>query len=246
MKKLVLGILVATVVSQAAGCVISTSDDTTNYATITANWSLETVAGGAATCPPGFDTAALYSQTVDSENRLTGSPIIDLFNCADGVGISDPLPPAVYASWIAITNGSNTSTYAESIKAIVDVVDVDKNYSASILTDGGYFEMTWDLMGATTNASLTCAQVPGVVSSTGGVEAVVTVSGGTASATDQFNCEDHYGLTAGFLNGSYTVSVDAFSASGAEGTAPLLVNKVINNANKVTDLGNIIIPIDGL
>ncbi len=200
------------------------------------------LAGDVSAC---YDTAALYSQPVDSSNHLIGSPTIDLFNCADGVGVTDPLAPDVYASWIAITTADNSNTYAESTKAIVDVVDVDKDYNAKILTDGGYFQMTWDLVGKTSNQPVTCSQA-GTQSPSGGVEAVVTVTSGTAAKTDQFNCEDGYGLTAAFLEGSYTVSVDAFSTAGAEGTAPTLSNKLIHNKNQITDLGNVIIPIDGL
>lgn len=243
MKKLVLGSLIAVVAANAAGCVASNSD----VATITANWSLVNKATGAATtCPPGFATAALYSQPIDANNNLTGSPIIDLFNCEDHTGFTDPLPPDVYASWIKITTDTNSDTYAESTKSILDVRDIDLTYSTTILNDGGYFQLTWDLRGGTSNAPLACADVPGVTASTGGVETVVTVAGGSAAKTDQFNCEDHYGLTGGFLQGAYTVSVDAFSNAGAEGTAPTLTNKVIQAPNKVTDLGNIIIPIDGL
>ena len=253
MKKLVLGTMMAAVVAQAAGCVVTpVVTPIEEVATITAHWSIESTAGTPASCPPGYTTAALYSQPVDASNRLVGQPIVDLFDCEDGSGFTDPLAPDVYASWIAITTANNSSTYAESIKAIVDVVDVDKDYTTRILTDGGYFEMTWDLVGANSNAPLSCNQVEGIDDpANGGVELTATVSGGNAAKTDQFNCDDHYGLSASFLEGSYTISVDAFQdgdprGAGSLGTAPALTNKIIGNANKITDLGNIMIPIDGL
>jgi len=244
MKNLVLGSLIAIAASQAAGCVISSGDDgPVNY--VTASWQIKHIANNTViSCPPGFDTAALYNQPINSDGSSVGSPVIDLFDCAANSGTSAPLDPGLYQSWIEIADHNNTSVFAKSLSATVDLSTGDKSFSAQILEDGGYFQLSWALQGASTNASLTCAQA----GATGGVEAIATdVSNASNSADDQFDCEDHYGVTAGYVQGTYTVSVDALNgADQAIGTAPTLTNKTIQPKNNVTDLGTITIPITGL
>ncbi|NVB84034.1 MAG: hypothetical protein HOV81_37005, partial [Kofleriaceae bacterium] len=105
-----------------------------------------------------------------------------------------------------------------------------------------YFQMQWDLVDAATNAPLSCAQA----GATNGVESIATdVSTPSNSASDQFDCEDHYGVTSGFLAATYTISVAALGSGDASvGTAPAITNKPIRDKNQVTDLGTVIIPID--
>src|SRR5438874_2419801 len=117
MNKLVLGTLIAATATQAAGCIISSSNE--DVAHVTVSWSLKTAATNAtASCPPGYDTAALYNQEVDSVGNPIGGPIVDLFFCADGVGTSDALAPAFYDEWIEITNSNNTSQFARSSSSL--------------------------------------------------------------------------------------------------------------------------------
>jgi cysteine-rich repeat protein len=206
----------------------------------TANWSFKLVDGTPQTCPPGYDTAALYSQLVDSTGAAVGQPVIDLFTCSDGTGTSGYLAPGVYDTWIAITTQDGTSTYEQSVDAIVDLTTGNKTYSADLYDNGGYFGWSWALQKSSNNQPLTCAQVNGIA----GVELVVTVTNGTQGTTDMFSCEDGHGVTGVFRAGSYTVSADAFDGSNASiGTAPTLTNKLIQGPNKVTDLGTITIPI---
>ena len=246
MKNLVLpGVLAGALLSQATGCIIFTDDDGTTFeaASITAQWSFKNEATGAATgCPAGFDTVALHSFAIDGAGNKVGPEVIDLFDCGAGAGVSDPLAPDVYNSFIEVTDTNNTNLYAQSLSAIVDVIDADKTFTSTILNDGGYFSFGWDLVGAQSGSSLRCADVGGL----DGIEAISTVSGGTGAVTDQFDCEDHFGVTGGLLAGSYTVSVDAFNRDGAAlGAAPALTSKAILDRNQVTQLGNIMIPIDG-
>jgi hypothetical protein len=243
MKNLVLGSLIALTATQAAGCIITTNDP--DDARVSATWTLRSLSTGTtATCPPGFNTAALYNQEVTSAGTPIGSPIIDLFDCAAGAGTSAPLPPALFLTWVEITNDNNTQLYAQSTSAYVDVTVSDKTFSTQILTDGGYFQLAWNLYGASSNQDLTCAQA----GAAGGVEAVATeVSNSANSAADQFDCEDFRGITAGYLAGNYTVSVAALNAADQSiGTAPAITNAVIQSPNKVTNLGTIEIPITGL
>jgi hypothetical protein len=239
MKNVALGSLIALTTITAAGCTTKSSG-----AVVSATWSIKTTAGSSATCPPGFDTAALYNQEVNATTLVPiGQPIIDLFDCAAGRGSSAPLPAAVYQTWVEIANHDNTQVYAQSLSAIVDVVATDKTFSAEILTDGGYFLLSWDLIGASSNQPLSCAQA----GAAGGVEAVSTdVASSTNTASDIFTCDDHQGVTSGFKAATYTVSVAALNAGMQSiGTAPTLTNKRINAPNKVTDLGNLMIPITG-
>jgi hypothetical protein len=244
MKRFVLASLIALAASQAAGCIISSGDDGGENAYITATWSVRSEATNSeVTCPPNGTTAALYNQPVDGNGNNAGPVIIDLFNCSDKSGTSAPLPPTRYLTWIELANDNNTSRYAQSLSAYVDVTTSDKTFSAQILVDGGYFQLAWNLQGASTNAALSCAQA-----AADGVEAIGTlVSNPNVSNSDIFPCEDHSGITAGYTQGTYTVSVAALNtADQSIGTAPALTNRTIEAPNKVTDLGTITIPITGL
>jgi hypothetical protein len=247
MKKLVLGALTAAVISQAAGCIISSGDDSGNDAFITANWSVKSLATGASSpCPadPTYDTAALYSQEVDANGNNIGQPIIDLFDCAAGHGTSAPLAPSTYYSWIVIANHDNTDQFATSIEAPVDLTVADKSFTATLLEDGGYFQVAWNLTDAATGSPLLCSDIADI----GGVEAISTdVSTPSNAASDIFPCEDHFGITGGFLAGTYTVHVDALNMANPPqsiGDAQDLLNKTIQPQNVVTDLGTVTIPIN--
>lgn len=224
------------------GCSAVCTIESVDTALITANWRFENVATNAQTqCPSGFDTAALYSQEVDLNGTALGQPIIDLFNCADGTGTTAPLPPGLYQSWIAITDTDGSTTYAQSTSAYVDVTTADQTFSATILNDGGYFALTWNLIDSS-NAARTCEQVAGIT----GVGVLSTsVANSNNFFDDKFTCADYYGITGGLLAGVYTVAVDALGAGDASiGRSPVLTNRLILDKNRVTDLGNITITLD--
>lgn len=248
MKNLVLGSLLVFGASSATGCII-TSDGGEDLATISADWSIQTISGSKATCPPNGQAMVLYNQLVDSRNVPIGTPDIDVFDCDLGHGVSDPLEPGVYQSWLEVTDcldfeqcPAGHAVYAQSTSAIVDVTVSDKTFAATIFTDGGYFELDWELKGAQTNAPLECGQVAGLTA----VEVLSTINGPGQSVTDKFmNCEAHHGVTAGMLQGSYTVGIEALMGNQSLGAAPTIPTKTIQAPNKVTDLGTIVIPIDG-
>jgi hypothetical protein len=208
-------------------------------------------------CPQGFDTAALFSQEVDGNGSPIGSPIIDLFDCAAGTGITSGLPPATYNEWVEITDHSGATEYAESPSSlasgqIIDLTTSDLSYTTQIVNNGGVFALSWTLVGAQSNQTLTCDQA-GATGGNSGVEAIATVSGGTMSADDIFDCNNPtLPLTAPYPAGSYTVSVDALDANmQAIGTAPAIpnaqiVDPAVDPTKPVTDLGDITIPIDGM
>lgn len=246
MKNLVLGSLIALTASQAAGCIIE-SNDPPEDAYITASWTFRNEASGTTTgCPAGANTVALYNQATDGAycdplDPGAGDTCIDLFDCVAGSGISSELRPTEYLSWIEVTTGTGGSVYATSASAYVDVTVQDKSFAAQILNDGGYFQFAWQLYGATSNNDLTCAAAPG------GVDLTATVSGGSFSNSDVFDCADGSGITAGYPAASYTVSVSALNnADQAVGVAPEITNAVILDRNRFTNLGTVEIPITGL
>jgi len=241
MNKLALGSLLALVASGATGCVIQ-GEDPYYYedATITGEWSFVNIATDVRTgCPQGFGTVRMISQPIDFDQRPAGEPYIDLFDCADGRHTSAFLPPDVYQVWLEVTSNGGGSLYAQSTSKIVDVVEQDAVFSAQILNDGGYFLFDWQLRGQASNTNLACL-------GSDSVEILSTLAGTTEAVGDRFRCGDGSGLTAGLLNGSYTLSIAALDASDkAIGTAPALTNQAIRDRNQITDLGSIIIPIEG-
>jgi hypothetical protein len=248
MKNVALYGLATALLSQAAGCVII--DDRggggggLDDARITARWQFKDEATQTVTgCPEGFNTVAMISFAVDDAGQRLGNDVIDLFDCIDGVGTSAEMFPDVYESYIEVTNASGSQRYAQGVPAIVDIVEFDATLDTTILNDGGYFSMTWDLVGADTNARLQCNQVDGLDS----IDLISTsIASPDAAITDKFTCGDHFGVTGGLVQGTYTLSIAATTADAASlGTAPALVEKTIRDRNAITDLGHILIPIDG-
>lgn len=245
MKKLVLGSLMAVLVSQAAGCIITTNDD--EYALITAEWDLKTTAGQTLSCPPGTTTAAVYAQAVNTDFHLVGSPFIDLYDCNAGVGNSDPLPPDVYQVWVELTSEGGGNVYATSTSLneksptdeyFVNVLDFDQTFATTILEDGGYFQFDWDLRNAA-NQPISCAGVAKVAMLS------TSVTNANNAFDDRFPCDKQYGLTGGLLNGGYTLSVSATNSAGQGLGAPTTItNRAIAPKNKVTDLGTVMVRVD--
>ncbi len=71
-----------------------------------------------------------------------------------------------------------------------------------------------------------------------------SVASSSDAFTDKFDCNDRSGVTSGFLQGAYTISIDAAQGNRAIGTAPA-ITKTIRGKNAITDLGTITIPIQG-
>jgi cysteine-rich repeat protein len=208
----------------------------------TAQWNIKNADGTAQPCPTGFDTAAVYSQPLDSGGNPVGNPTIDLFNCADGMGTTAPLEAGVYRTWVAITTASNSATYAQTLAADVDLTAMDMTFSGDIIKDGGYFSWAWTLQGETSQNPLTCADVAGIA----GIDMISTISGTMAMFTDDFTCEDGFGYTSALPADTYVISIDAIDgANHALSTNTTLTDKVIGIKNAVTDLGTITIPITG-
>ncbi len=278
MKQIVLGNALALFALQLGGCIIEDGEDPfcgdgivdpgedcdgganctatctlpVEDALITANWSIKSASTNQVlSCPPNITTAAVYSQPVNDDNEPVGQAIIDLFDCVDNTGTTDPLPADVYQVWVSLTSDGGGQVYATSTKwpagiadadrnDIVDVRTSDKTFSTTLLEDGGYFALSWDLVDAQNNAPLTCAQAM-----SDGVSVISTsVANPNSFVDDVFNCEAGFGITGGLLQGTYTVQVAALENEQSIGDAMTLTNKVIRNANQITDLGLVVIPVD--
>ena len=245
MKNLV--VLAGLIAAASTGCIISSDSGSSPH--VGATWTIKSITSGELGCPQGFDTAALYDQPVDQNGNAVGAPIIDLFDCADGAGRSAPLPATTYETWVEITNTNNTDQYAKSVPAFIDITDVDMTYNTDIYDDGGFFALSWQLVGAQSNQPIDCATA-GADGADGGVEAISTeVSNSANSKDDQFTCSDGYGVTAALAAGTYTVSVNPFNNAGALGQPVNLTNKVITTRaqqiDEVTNLGMVTLPVDG-
>ena len=253
MNKLTLLTVMTAVASQAAGCIVHSDRDPGGggggggggeVATVSAHWSLRNMVDGATTqCPAGFDSVQLIAQAIDGNGDPVADPNVDLFDCNKRTGISTDLVPDVYQVWLEVRSRDLTGLYAQSLSQVLDVRQADETFSADILNDGGYFQLSWDLVGKTTNRPLDCAQVAGLNT----IKAISTsVADARRVYDDELACEDHSTVTSGLLEGSYTISIDAMAGTRSLGKATTLTNKLIAGQNRVTDLGTIVIPIDGL
>jgi len=235
------------VLGPAPGCVIETANrdhGTDDGAWISATWALRNMADGASTsCPSGFDTVALFVQPVDGAGAALGDPTVDLFDCDGFAGTSRSLVPDRYAAWIEVRSHDLVTRYAQSLSQLVDVRRDDQKVAIEVLNDGGYFQLSWDLIGGTTHRSIACTQLAGL-------DSITVISTSVASPQlvydDQLACEAHTAVTAGLLQGAYTIAVHAVTAGASIGGVTSLTDQVIYSQNRVTDLGPLLIPIDGL
>ena len=244
MTNLALITATAAFAAQAAACVVHTHDRDRgrDLATISARWSLRNMIDGATTrCPAGFDTVELFAQPVDDSGDPTGDPAIDLFDCDAPAGLSADLAPDVYRVWIEVRSHDLSTLYAQSLSQVMDVRLADEQFTATILNDGGYFQLSWDLIGKITNRTIDCGQA--------GVDSILAVSTSVTDAhriyDDRRRCDDHTGVSDGLLQGAYTITIDAMAGDRSLGTTAL-TRQVIASQNRITDLGHIAIPLDGL
>ena len=224
----------------------TTESGSSSY-TISAMWTLETLATTVQPCPPGFDTAALYSQRVDASGNAIGNPAVDAFDCnSPGAGITTPLAAGLYSVSLEIQNHDLTTTYASTIAARVDLTTQAQHFNAEIYTDGGYFSFSWKLVKESSPATVVTCQQAGV-GANGGTEIISTDMAGSHNAvSDLFTCDDGAGTTPVLPAADYTVSIDVFGNNmTALGTADP-ISATIMGPNKVTPLGLVTIPITGL
>ncbi|HEX4450339.1 MAG TPA: hypothetical protein VH143_05670 [Kofleriaceae bacterium] len=234
-------LLLALVLANAAGCIIQSDDDSTG-ANLLVTWSLEALSNQIAQqCPVGYDTAAVYSQEIDGSGDAVGDPIIDLFNCSDGQGVTSMLSGITYLESVAIAVDDNSLQYGTSVPVPVDIMAPEQEVDTPpIYTDAGHFELAWQLTQAGDDVG--CGDVPDAFS----VQVTSTdASGPTVSAP--LPCTDGSGYTDGVLDGTYTVTVALLDATGNQlGVSDPLTGTIATTSmqgNTITDLHTVTIPV---
>lgn len=259
MKNLVLGTSIAAVASLTAGCVIET-DNSGELGHISATWHMDTVDAtghvSPTACPAGFTTAALHTVAasddglaLDACTTSNSNCYIDLFNCNDNGGRSAPLPAQNYLTWIEITDDTGGTTYTVSTAEFVNITNFDMNFDTEILVDGGYFKLSWSLMGETSGQALSCAQTAAAKSKGGSVETTATINGTATALSDKFDCEDHFGYSAPLPWGTYTIAVDALNSDdqAITSSSAIFSDKTIGSVpNSIKDLGHAVLTIAGM
>lgn len=242
MKNLVLGSLIAIA---ASGCVYESDNSCLlESGNVTANWTIRNEATGTAvSCPVGYPTAALYTQPANADGTLVvgSQPTIDLFDCDCGTGTTS-LAPGLYLAWIEIANDNNTAKFAESASAFIDLSTGPKSFNAQIIEDGGYFTLKWNLVAQSNpQTQLSCAGA-----GADGVSLIGTeINNATNSNEDIFQCEDREGITAGYVQGNYTVAATALNTADQSIGVTQTKTATIGDRNSFTDLGLVTIPIVG-
>lgn len=223
-------------------CIIHDDDDRfAGAANIQARWDLRDVDGTRTGCPLGYATAQVTTQQVDELGTAIAPVVMDLFDCNAGFGITSPLAADRQLVWIDIVSDDGRLLYAQSTAAMVDLYQGGGTFDAIILNDGGYFQLDWNLVGEASNRSLSCSDA--------GVDAIeaisTTITTPTGALSDKFICEDHYAISGALVAGSYAIALDAEARGQTVGTAPTITREILDR-NRITDLGSITIPIEGL
>jgi hypothetical protein len=215
MKKLVMSALMLGVLSQAAGCIFVTDDDG-ETAAMDVGWVLED-----GSCGGPVNTATINA-LLDGDS----TPYKDIYDCADGSGITQDLPLGHYTVWVDLTDGSGGQLMAQSESFETDLVTQDQLVVAdfTINVTNGFFDVGWTFAGGDT-----CADAVGE----DGISVLSTEVGNPSGAFDDlFDCEDGFGVTFPIPVGEYTISTAIINANGeALGDAPP-VTEVIDHGNE--------------
>ena len=219
-----------------------------------------------------FDTAIVVSWKVNANGDHVGtctpggspsdSCYLDIFSCSAGSGTTGPIPDTTkfpnatggtFDTFVAITNHSGATVYAESLSDLEDLTTANgvfpndpDHLHGTIYNNGGYFTAAWTLKGVNSGSTLSCSQA-----ASGGVSILSTVTGGSQGVDDIFKCSDGnnpYIWTGGLLEGSYTVSVSALDMGNPGLALGAPTNKsaeIIQGQNQVTDLGALVLNVDG-
>lgn len=247
MKRLILSALVLGAASQAAGCIIVSDDDPVGDARV--SWSLLSADGDgnviAAGCPAGADSAIVYSLP---EGAPAADAYIDKFNCADGAGTADLLPPGRYQTWVRLTSFDEVILHAESGSRLADVADgLVTPVGFDIFVDHAFYLADWTLS-PVGGGQATCGQIVGEdgvsigATHTGGafIDTIVDCESGENGA---IATTDPMPSSIGPGGSQYTISIALINAAGdAIGTAPTIAaspDRALNYGNEYQDLGTV-------
>ncbi|HEX2688381.1 MAG TPA: hypothetical protein VHN14_17240, partial [Kofleriaceae bacterium] len=169
-----------------------------------------------------------------------GLEVVDKFNCSDKIGTTDTLD-GIYQIWVQIESTSGGTVYARSAPEFFDTIDGDKTIDLpTLFVDAGYFEVSWDLIGAG-NTRLSCAQAG--IGSAGSIATTAVMTSSNFMLVDKFTCEDGFGITDELPVGSYDVTLTAENGSADIGASLPLASRPITAPSGLTDLGHIRLPV---
>ena len=240
MKKLVLSALLLGVLSQAAGCIIVSGDDSTGSANVA--WNLRSFNDSTgqvitAGCPAGANRAVIYALP----EGQAADPYEDRYFCSDGAGTAADLPVGRYTMWVRLTDDAYVNRFAESASQIVDIT---KGGSAivpayDIQVDHAYYQLSWSLHPGG-GAAVPCSSV----STENGVSIMAMDAAGGPYLETLVDCEEGLAplstisrpLPSGLGNGrQYVLSIDLLNQQDISiGMAP----NVAPSADRALDYGN--------
>jgi hypothetical protein len=227
--------MVAVMASQAAACIIVDDDGEPSGNRVAVTWNYKVNGVTQPGCPAGAVGVDLLIQPTGAS-----APTVFEYNCSDKTMI-EYVDDGQYQIWVELVTPAG-GTYAQSLSLIDTFSAEDKDITVDIHEDRGFFFAQWSLKGATSQQPLTCSQVAGLQSIS-----LLATPVGTAGRIDTFmDCAPGVGASKALVAGQYTLSLDAVdSANRALGTAGIATNQTIRDRNQVTNLGSVVIPIDG-
>jgi hypothetical protein len=230
MSKLLVGSMVLAAAA-SAGCIIDNSAPN-----IGVTWQLRTndqLTG----CPAGYDTARVVAYPTGTTD--TSRMKADLFDCANGSGITAPLPVGAWDVHVDISDFSGRNVYAQSLPLYVDLTQGDADIVVDIHSDKGYLYGNWALTGQASGGALTCANA-GIPT----VEFNATAAG--ALFPSQFQCEQSAGYSLPMPVGLFDVAVQAIASdNGAVGNSHGFPSQQVKPLNGVTIMGSAVLVIPG-
>ena len=235
MKNLVLTVAVLGAMTVATGC--------TTLGNVTASWSLQDWddAHGqptTAACPAGADTAIVYALPAGDQNLADADK--DLFNCSDGIGTTAGHIAGSYQVWVAITDHSGATLYAQSDYDTVSISDgTNSPLSFAFQVNRGFVAAEWTLMGGTSHTALSC-------NSNIKVEMDNMVGTGTP-ISDQFDCSPQMNTADPLPINTYAVALQAVDTSPTPvglGPAASAGTADIQFGNQLIDKGSVVLTID--
>ncbi|HEY1557464.1 MAG TPA: hypothetical protein VGF94_21665 [Kofleriaceae bacterium] len=236
----------------ALACALLAACTTTDLGHIQATWALADIdATGqqtGATCPSGYDTAELHTAVSAGDGTLADPCItldsqcyVDVFDCAAGEGLSSPLPPGNYTTWIEITSHDGQQVFATSQQQVVLIGTRDVAFETTLLDNGGAFRFAWLLEGETSGQVLTCEQAGAAT-----ISASATI--GTQMLTSSTPCTAPFGYSEGLPPGDYTLAVAAIDSGGQPlgTTAASQAGTIGAMPDQIDDLGTLVVPVAGM
>ena len=254
MKKLILSALVIGAVSQAAGCIIVADDDQTGDAQVT--WDLLSADQNGnsipASCPSGATTAKIFALP---DGAAAGDAYIDKYDCAAGGGLAADLPDGRYLVWVALTDTSENTLFAQSGSLVTDIVaGATTPVNHDIFVDHAFYQLSWTL-NPTGGGSVNCSQVVGQ----DGVSVLTTVAGGANFIDSILDCEEGLAPASTITTpipsapsdanpgAQYTIAVSLLNQQQQSiGDAPTVApspDRALNYGNEFQDLGTLAITV---